>query len=139
MNLIELELLDRIRRPGYVNMIINIYCWRASVWDDAIVRVLKHWHYIKYIIFLTQLKLLLLYLNFCKVPSILKCYKISALFTLINDTLSEWWILLECNLKDNIILGRKKSSSKNLEQLPDEILTIMECSEGCGGIWKCWQ
>lgn len=55
-------------------------------------------------------------------PSIPKCYKISTLFTLINDTLSEWWILSECNLKDNIILGRKKSSGENLEQLLDEIL-----------------
>lgn len=30
----ELELLDHMRRHGYVNMIINIYCWIARVWDD---------------------------------------------------------------------------------------------------------
>lgn len=62
--------------------------------------------------FLIKLKLSLLDLHFYKVPSIPKCYKISTLFTLINDALSEWWILLGCNLKDNIIPGRTKRKFK---------------------------
>lgn len=123
------------------HMIVDIYCWVVRVWGDG-----GRWSsgtgtIIEYITFLTKLKLLLLDLNFYTVPSIPKCYNISTLFTLINDTLSEWWILLECNLKDNIILGRMyKKFRWEFRTATRWNPTITPCGEGCGGgIWKRWQ